>query len=156
VKRILVELRLIVVVVVLAALVTLAVLATVPTQHFGTFSGSISAQVNEDYSSASATGMSVGGIPAGAQVAFNWTSETPSANASVEAFSGSNPGGFNAVACYVSFSTIGSCAWTANGDSYTIAIEGGGGCPACSNSTTYEVSVLVTGWFVYSGPVLGT
>lgn len=153
-KRILVDLRLVVGVVILVTLVTLGILASTPTQHFGTFSGSISAQVTGSYLIASTMGMSVGGIPAGAQVAFNWTSEVRSANATVEAYTGDSPNGFNAVACVVEFSTNGSCSWTANGDSYNFAIEGGGGCPACSNNATYSVSVLVTGWFGYSGPIL--
>ena len=147
-RRILVNLRAVLGVVVIVALVGVALLFSVSTQHMGTFSGVITAEVNDAFDIVNTTGMVVSDIPSSAHVAPHGVSLVGSAEVGVEVYTGFEPNGFNADTCFVGFSSSGSCGWTASGQSYTIAIQEGGRCPGCSDNVNYTAPVYLMGWLV--------
>lgn len=153
-KRVLVDLRILIVVVVIlgAALaivgVELAGVYNAPVQHVTDFSGQISAKMINYSTVVSLQNFTVTGVPAGALLGFNWVTTSPGEAGVVASARGAGD------VCNELPSISGGCSWTANGQTLTVMIwdltpvlPGYGG----GNWTEY---VTVQGWYVYTTPAI--
>jgi hypothetical protein len=158
VKRILVDLRVylatVVVLGVALALVGLAFAGVynAPIEHRVYFQGDVTARVVNYSTIVTQQNFTELGIPSGAILGFGWYYGDIGAVA-ILAYAGPSPAGTNAVVCAEGPTTFGLCAWTANGQSYTVSISQAISAPALPlSSANYTSEVSVQGWYAYSTP----
>jgi hypothetical protein len=157
VKRILVDLRvLIAVLVALGATIAflgleVAAVYNAPVQHVTDFEGTISAKVVNYSTIVSRQNLTVNGVPAGALLGFNWTLSGPGGAAGIMAYAGPNPDLSGAGACIEApqFYTEGSCSWVADGRSLTVTISEMTSAPPVTGAN-YTGYVFVQGWYAYT------
>jgi hypothetical protein len=155
VRRILVDLRVflatVVVLGVALGLVGLAYASVYndPVEHVVDFQGLVTAKVINYSTIVAQHNFTESGIPNGALLGFNWNDGSGQAVA-ILAYTGASPFGNNAVVCTEGPAWFGSCAWTADGQSYTFSISQSlspSGLPA-----NYTTDVGVQGWYTFSTP----
>jgi len=122
-----------------------------PVQHVVEFHGVASAKVVNYTTVVAQQNLTESGVPVGALLGFNWTSIGPYGVDGVLAYSGTSPTGNYAVVCASGITMLGSCAWTANGQSFTISILQSSSGPGASPAN-YTTEVNVLGWYEYSTP----
>lgn len=155
-RRILVDLRVflatVVVLGVVLGLVGLA-LANVyndPVEHVVDFQGLATAKVINYTTIVAQHNFTESGIPAGALLGINWNDGSGQAVA-ILAYTGASPSENNAVVCTEGPMWFGTCAWTADGQSYTVSITQSLTAPPLS-SANYTTDVGVQGWYAFSTP----
>jgi hypothetical protein len=158
VKRILVDLRVylatVAVLGVALALVGLAFAGVynAPIEHMVSFQGGAIARVVNYSTIVTQQNLTELGIPSGATFGFDWYYGNAGA-VTIFAYTGPNPAATNAVVCTEGPATSGSCAWTANGQSYTVSIAQAISIPALPfSSANYTAEVNIQGWYAYSTP----
>jgi hypothetical protein len=121
-----------------------------PVEHVVDFQGLVTAKVTNYTTIVTQSNFTESGIPNGALLGFDWNDGSGQAVA-ILAYAGMSPSGNNAIVCSEGPMWFGSCAWTANGQSYTVSISQSDSAPPLS-SANYTTYVGVQGWYAYSTP----
>lgn len=156
-KRILVDLRIFLAVMVVLGLalaiiaLALASVYNAPVQHEVDFRGTASAKVTNYSTVLISQNFTESGIPAGALLGIEWDFSGPGGEVAILAYAGPTVSAPGAEVCDEGPTLGGSCAWMANGQSYTVSIWEVISYPG-ESSANFTTSVSVWGWFTYSSP----
>jgi len=120
-----------------------------PVQHVVEFRGVATARVVNYSKVVSQQNLTETGIPAGALLGFTWDYSGPGGEVAILASSGGGPSGGWAVVCESGLDTLGSCAWTATGQPFTVSISGSMSAPPVTGPN-YTAYVGIQGWYTYS------
>ena len=134
------------------ALVSLAFVGVynAPIEHIITFQGGSSARVVNHSTIVGLQNFTESGVPVGALIGFSWSTGF-GGGVTILAYAGHSTSISTLVGCEEGPAYFGSCAWTADNQSFTVSITYAD-CPAPICSANFTAIVGLQGWYVYSTP----